>query len=229
MRAIRVILADDHSLVRHGIRALLEKAADIEVVAEAGDGKEALELTRQHAPDVLLVDIAMPRMDGLQAIQQVRALKNATRVVVLSMYSDPNLVRKALQIGAAGYLLKSSVPDELLLAVRAVFRGDLYLSPPVAQPIVHAYLQAADEATPESPWGQLTPREREVLQLVAQGQTNTAIADKLGVSVKTIEKHRSNLMLKLEVHSLAELVAIAARQRLVFDDTSPFPGEISTS
>jgi DNA-binding NarL/FixJ family response regulator len=213
--SIRVVLADDHTLVRHGIRAMLEKTDDIQVVGEASDGQEALELVHQSAPDVLLADIAMPRMDGLEAIQQVRALDGTTRVIVLSMYSDPSLVRKALQEGAAGYLLKSSVPAELLLAVRAVSRGEVYLSPPVAQPIVRRYLASEDEANAAGSAEGLTPREREVLQLVVQGETNTAIAAKLGVSVKTIEKHRSNLMAKLRVHNLAELISAAARLDLL--------------
>lgn len=222
MLRIRVLLADDHGLVRHGIRSLLEKAGDIEIVGEANDGQETLDLVRQFAPDVLLLDIAMPRLNGLQAIQHIRDLRGTTRMIVLSMYSDPALVRRALQFGASGYLLKSSVPEELLLAVRAVFRGDVYLSPSVAQPIVQRYLDSGDESTATGPWERLTSREREVLQAIAQGKTNAAIADTLGVSVKTIEKHRSNLMSKLGVHGLAELIAAAARNHFVFgEDKSP--------
>ncbi len=215
---IRVIVADDHHLVRQGIRALLEKADDIGVVGEAADGQEAVELVKCLAPDVLVVDIAMPRLDGIQVTRRVRTLGVVTQVVILSMYSDQTLVRQALRNGAKGYLLKRSVTEELLLAVRAASRGESFLSPGVSEPIVESFLALHADAEEPEPFDRLTPREREVLQLVAEGHTNRAIAQILKVSVKTVEKHRTNLMSKLGVHDVAGLVRVAVKHGLIFLD-----------
>jgi len=217
-QAIRVIVADDHHLVRQGIRALLEKADDIEVVAEATDGQEAVELVERLAPDVLVIDVAMPRLSGSQAVGRVRALGVATQVVILSMYSDESLVRQTLRNGATGYLLKRSVAEELLLAIRAASRGEIYLSPAICGSIVADFLTRQADAEVPSPFGQLTPREREVLQLICEGHTNNAIAQLLKVSVRTVEKHRANLMSKLDVHDLAGLVRVAIKHGLIFLD-----------
>ena len=217
---IRVIVADDHHLVRQGIRALLEKAYDIEVVGEAADGREAVELVERLAPDVLVLDIAMPRLDGLQVLGRVRALGLATQVVVLSMYSDETLVRRTLRDGARGYLLKRSVTEELLLAIRAASRGEIYLSPGVARSVVADFLRQAD-AKWSTLFDRLTSREREVLQLVAEGHTNSAIARMLKVSVRTVEKHRANLMSKLNVCDLPGLISTATKHRLVFLEEQP--------
>jgi DNA-binding NarL/FixJ family response regulator len=213
---IRVIVADDHHLVRQGIRALLERADDIEVVGEAADGQEAIELVQRLDPDVLVMDIAMPRLDGTQATERVRALGVATQVVILSMHSDETLVRQTLRSGAKGYLLKRSVTEELLLAVRAAVRGEIYLSPAISAPILDEFL--ALQADPEElrPFDLLTPREREVLQLIAEGHTNTAIAQMMNVTVKTVEKHRASLMSKLKVHDVAGLVRSAIKRGLIF-------------
>jgi DNA-binding NarL/FixJ family response regulator len=214
---IRVAVADDHHLVRQGIRALLEKGDDIEVVGEAANGQEAVELVERCAPDVLVMDIAMPRLNGVQATARVRALDVGTRVVILSMYSDETLVRETLRNGASGYLLKRSLAEELLLAVRAASRGEVYLSPPISQAVVADFLRGAPDSE-ESRFDCLTPREREVLQLVAEGHTNRAIARMLQVSIKTVEKHRTNLMSKLDVHDVAGLTRIALKHGLVFLD-----------
>jgi RNA polymerase sigma factor (sigma-70 family) len=213
---IRLVLADDHHLVRQGIRALLEKAEDIQVVGEASNGREAVDLVGNLAPDVLVMDIAMPRLDGIQAIEQVLDIRPDTKIVVLSMYSDKALVRQALKNGARGYLLKASVVEELLLAVRAASKGDIYLSPTVSRSMVDDLVAAPDEDVIADPFEQLTPREREVLQLIAEGHTNSAIAQQLGVSAKTVEKHRSGLMAKLEVHNLSGLIRAAIKHGLVF-------------
>jgi len=215
---IRVIIADDHHLVRQGIRALLEKADDIEVIGEAADGQEAVELVERLAPDVLVMDIAMPRLDGNQALGRVHALGVATQVVMLSMYSDETLVRQALRNGARGYLLKRSVTEELLLAIRAASRGEIYLSPAISRSIVADFLTLHVDADPSSPFERLTPREREVLQLISEGHTNSAIAQILTVSVKTVEKHRANLMSKLKVRDLAGLMRAAIKHGLILLD-----------
>lgn len=215
---IRVILADDHHLVRQGIRSLLEKAADIEIVAEAENGQEAVQLTEVLKPEVLVLDIAMPRLNGIQAAQQIHTLGLTTRVVILSMHFDETLVRQALQVGVKGYLLKNSVFEELFLAIRAAARGELYLSPAISEIIVADFLEGHDSSTPASAFDQLSAREREVLKLVAEGQTNKAIAEAMHISVKTVEKHRLNLMTKLNVHDVAGLVRIALKHNLIFLD-----------
>lgn len=212
---IRVVVADDHHLVRSGIKALLEKADDIQVVGEAEDGQQAVELVQQLSPDVLVMDVAMPRMNGTEATARIRAIGSPTRIVILSMHSDETLVREALLNGASGYLLKRSVTEELLLAVRAADRGLTYLSPAISQSIVEDFLTFQEEKDTTG-YHQLTPREREVLQLVAEGYTNNGIADALNISVKTVEKHRSSLMTKMDAHDIASLTRIAIKHKLVF-------------
>jgi DNA-binding NarL/FixJ family response regulator len=210
---IRVIIGDDHHLVRQGIRALLEKTDDIRVIGEAEDGQQAVEMAEKLKPDVVVLDIAMPRMNGILAVERITTLGLSARVVMLSMYPDESLVRQALNKGAKGYLLKRSVSEELLLAVRAAHRNEAYLSPEIARTVMDSFL--AQRATVEDPFDQLTLREREVLQLVAEGHTNNEIANILTLSVKTIEKHRGNVMAKLNVHDLAGLVKVAIQHGLV--------------
>lgn len=215
---IRVIVADDHHLVRQGTRALLERAEDIQVVGEAADGQEAIQLVERLVPDVLVMDIAMPRLNGTEAAARVRALGVKTQVVILSMYSDETLVRQTLRNGAKGYLLKRSVTEELLLAVRSASRGEIYLSPAISGYVLEDFLTTPIEASKLRPIDQLTPREREVLQLIAEGNTNSQIADKMNVSEKTVEKHRASLMTKLNVHDVAGLVRLAIKHGLIFLD-----------
>jgi len=198
--------------------ALLEKTEDIEVVGQAAVGEEALDLVARLKPDVLVLDIAMPRMDGLQVTRQIQTLDVATRVVILSMYSAEALVARALRAGVSGYLLKGSAPEELPLAIRAASRGEVYLSPAIAQIVVLGYLDAQRPGRGGGLAARLTPREREILQLVAEGHSSPAIAERLRVSLKTVEKHRSSLMAKLGVHNAAELIRVAVRHRLVFLD-----------
>ncbi len=215
---IRVLIAEDHHLVRQGIRALLEKAEDIEVVGEAQDGQDAVELAERLTPDVIVMDLSMPRLNGSQATERIRALHLACQVVILSMYSDETLVRQALRAGAKGYLLKHSVAEELLLAVRAACRGETYLSSSVSGAIVANALSQNSEAVEGEPFDRLSSREQQVLKLVAEGRTNNAIAQIMNVSVKTVEKHRSSLMTKLNVHDMAGLVRVAMKHGLIFMD-----------
>ena len=215
---IRVIVADDHHLVRQGIRMLLEKAEDIDVVAEAEDGLEAVELAERLAPDIVVMDISMPRLNGAEATELIRARLTTTQVVVLSMHADETVVRQALRRGARAYVLKRAVGEELLLAVRAASRGETYLSPPIASSILDEFLSLSDPLEKSSALERLTARERQVLQLLAEGGTNSVIAQDLIVSVKTVEKHRANLMSKLEIHDLAGLIRFAIRQGLVSVD-----------
>ena len=212
---IRVVVADDHNLVREGIRALLEKADDIEVVGEAVDGHEAVELVQRLTPDVLVMDIAMPRLNGIQAVEQLRALAGPTHTVILSMYSDEILVRQALQHGAKGFLLKGSVSEELLLAIRAANRGAVYLSPAISETILSEVSNTQPSSKPQRPGQQLTPRELEMLQMISEGRTNNQMAEALGISVKTVERHRTNLMVKLNARNLVELIRVAMKHGLI--------------
>jgi DNA-binding NarL/FixJ family response regulator len=212
---IRVLVAEDHHLVRQGIRALLEKAEDVDVVAEASDGQQAVELVQKHVPDVLVIDVAMPRLNGLETVHRIRALGLKTRALVLSMYSDEPLVRQALKNGARGYLLKRAVSEELLLAIRAVARGEAFLSPEISSALLAEFLEPGQKSRGGSPLDQLTSREREVLQLIAEGKRTAQIASALAVSEKTAEKHRSSLMGKLNIHDTAGLVRFAIKHGLV--------------
>jgi DNA-binding NarL/FixJ family response regulator len=215
---IRIILAEDHHLVRHGIRSLLEAAQDIAVVAEADNGQEAVNLVRELSPDVLVTDINMPRLSGIQAAEQIRELDLSTRVVILSMHADPVLVRQALRYGVKGYLLKHSLTDELLLGVRAAARGETFLCPGVSDLVMADFLAASDRSETTNGFDQLSAREREVLKLVAEGHTNKAIAEMMHVSIKTVEKHRANLMAKLNIQDLAGLIRVALKHHLIFMD-----------
>jgi DNA-binding NarL/FixJ family response regulator len=213
MSSIRILLADDHELVRAGIRALLEQLEGIEVVAEAGDGQSALELVERHRPDLLLTDIAMPRLSGLDLTERVLREWPATRVVILSMHDTEEYANRAIQAGASGYLLKSSSAPELEITVRAAARGETYLSPAVSKHVISDYLRRVGGGPSQA--NRLTPRQREVLRLVAEGLTTKAIARLLGISTKTVEAHRTQIMDRLAIHDLPGLVRYAIRIGLV--------------
>lgn len=215
---IRVVIADDHHLVRKGVRALLESAGDIEVVGEAATGQEAIELVQTTKPHIVVMDISMPRMDGTQASEQIMAMDLPVEVVILSMHSDTIIAQQLLRQGVKGYLLKSSIADELPLAVRAAAKGQVYLSPAISDSVLHTLMLPNRGEGPESPAELLTPREREVLQLIAEGHTNNAIAEILTISVKTVEKHRASLMSKLDVHDLPTLMRTSIKHGLIFLD-----------
>ncbi len=212
---IRVIVADDHHLVRQGIRSLLEQASDIEVIGEAGDGLEAIELAQRLKPDVIVMDIVMPYLNGTQAAERLRQLPHPPRVILLSMYSDPTLVQQALKSGVRGYLLKRCVVEELLLAVRAAARGEIYLSPTISTMLVNGDAGVTNQPSGSPSLQRLTPREVEVLKLIADGKTSARIGQLLGISEKTVEKHRSSLMEKLDIHDIAGLVRFAIKNQLV--------------
>ena len=213
MSPLRVLLAEDHTLVRAGIRALLESLEGVEVVAEAADGREALRLAKAHAPDILLMDITMKEMNGLEAAARLAKERSATRVIILSMHADPIYVRQALQAGAVGYLLKGADVAELELALKAVTRGDTYLSPSVSKALVGSLLNGKTPAA--NPLDELTPRQREILQLIAEGKTTKEIASRLNLSIKTVETHRAQLMERLDIHEVAGLVKFAIRTGLI--------------
>lgn len=215
---IRALIADDHNLVRQGIRALLEKSDDIQVVGEAEDGQQALDLAKQLKPDVIVMDHSMPRLNGTQAAEQIRAERLPCQVIMLSMYSDETLVRQALRSGVKGYLLKWSVVEELLLAIRAACRGETFISSQLSGVFLADVLAQKSDPDKRSPYGRLSAREIQVLKLIAEGCTNNAIAQAMEISVKTVEKHRKSLMAKLDVHDTAALVRLALKHGLVFLD-----------
>jgi DNA-binding NarL/FixJ family response regulator len=216
MAKIRVLLADDHALFRAGTRALLRPLEDIEIVAEAADGRKALRLIAAQRPDVVLMDIIMPELNGLDAAARVGRAFPATRVVILSMNADEDSVLKTLRAGAAGYLVKTADPAELELAIRAVARGERFLSSAVSAHVVSACLKLLDKE--QTSLERLAPRQREVLQLIAEGHTTKAIAAKLGISVKTAEAYRTELMNALDIHDIASLTRYAIRTGLVSPD-----------
>jgi len=213
---VRVLLADDHGVVRKGLRYVLESAGGLEVVGEAADGVEAVRLTEALHPDVVIMDLAMPLLNGIDATARIVKQSSGTAVVVLSMHSDESYLTRALAAGAKAYLLKDSAEEDLPRAVRAAAAGQPYFSPAIAQPLVEHYLRSLRTQTPEDPYEQLTEREKEVLQLLAQGKTNKEAAALLNVSVHTIETHRAHLMQKLELHNTAEIVLFAVRRKLIF-------------
>jgi len=213
MRKIRIALADDHALVRAGIRSLLEQMPGIEVIGEAGNGREVVKLARQLKPDIVLMDVAMAQMNGIEATERVKKVDRAIQVIILSMYSNEEYVLQALQAGASGYLLKDAATQELELAVRAVSRNETYLSPGVSKHVIDSYKKriAGDQQAVDH----LTPRQREILQLIAEGRTTKEIASILGVAIKTVETHRTQMMERLNIHEIAGLVRHAIKIGLI--------------
>ncbi len=212
MSKISVLLVDDHAILRAGLRALLETYPDIEVVGEAGDGEEAICQVRKLRPDVVLMDVAMPEMNGLAATRHILAENPYARVLILTQYGNKEYVLPLLQAGASGYVLKQAADTDLITAIRAVQQGQSFLYPPVAKLLLEAYVSPQE---PTDPYERLTPREREVLIFIAQGCTNREIADILHISPKTVDVHRMRLMQKLDLHSVAEITRYAIRRGLV--------------
>ena len=210
---IRILLADDHALVRQGIRSLLEKLKDIEVIGEVSDGRQALELSKTLSPDITFMDIAMPGLNGLEAVARMKKECPDTRVVMLSMHAGQEYFEQALDSGAAGYLLKDADQLELELAIKTVMRGDTYLTPTVAKYAVEAYRHRKDGS--QGPLASLSSRQKEILQLIAEGYPNKEIAQRLGLSPRTVETHRAELMERLNIRDVPGLVKIALRAGLI--------------
>ena len=212
MPKIRVVLADDHAIVREGVKALLNLADDIEVVGEAADGREAIARVQALQPDVIVMDIAMPDLGGLEATVEIRRQYPRTRILILSQHEDREYIRRFLKAGVSGYVLKKSAGSDLTTAIRAVHRGGLVLDPDVAR---EAMLEAAEGRQDEDPYDTLTDREKQVIKLVAEGRSNKDVAELLGISVKTAMSHREHIMQKLGLHSRTELIRFALKQGII--------------
>ena len=214
---MKIVLADDHALVRKGIRAVLGTLAGVEIVAETADGREALDLIERHRPDIALIDITMPGLNGLEVAARAAKVSPETKILILSMHAGEAYVAQALRAGIAGYLLKDAAEDELPMAIKAVIRGGVYLSSGISRQVVERYVQAAS-ADPD-PLAGLTSRQREILQLVAEGKSSKEIAAMLDLSVKTVESHRGQIMERLGIHDVTGLVRFAIRVGLVSSES----------
>ncbi len=214
MDKIRILLVDDHTILREGIRSLLEHQSDFEVVAEASNGRQAVELVRQLKPDVVLMDIAMPQLNGIHATEQIRRETRCTHILILTHHESEEYIRRALAAGASGYLPKDTDSNELVNASREVQAGESILYPAVTRVVIEDYLRGGD-IRPEATNNGLTPRENEVLQLIAEGNSNKQIAEILCISIKTVQAHRSNLMSKLDLHDKAELIKYAIQKKII--------------
>ena len=214
MDKIRILLADDHTILRSGIRALLENEPGLSVIGEAEDGRAAVSMACKLKPDVVLMDIAMPLLNGLEATRQIKIQCPDVKVLVLSMHDNEEYIRQALEAGAMGYILKDAAPGELIGAIRSVYRGEAVLSPAVTRLVIEDYLRWGG-TRPQDVTDSLSPREREVLQLIAEGYTNKQIAEILSISIKTVQAHRNNLMQKLDLHDRGELIKYAIQKKII--------------
>jgi two-component system, NarL family, response regulator NreC len=215
MNTLRLLLADDHLLVRQGLRRILEARDGWQVVAEAGDGREAVGLALEERPDVSILDISMPQLDGIEAARQIKRRWETARILMLSMYQDEAYVTRSLQAGVRGYVLKSAADRDLVAAVEALASGKAYFSPAVAEVMRDQYVQSLAQHGKTDRYDALSEREREVFQLIVEGHSNKEIAEILGVSVATVESHRAHVMEKLDLHSAVDVVRYAARRGLV--------------
>lgn len=215
MKKVRILLADDHTVMRAGLRALFERQQNFEVVGEADDGPQAVQMATALAPEVVVMDIGMPNLNGIESTRQILAKRPATSVVILSMYSDESYVMRALQAGARAYLLKDSAVADVIRAVEAVIQGKSFFSPAVSRILAEDYVRALKQKGAADSYELLTAREREILQLLAEGKSNKEVAVKLDISVYTAETHRKRILQKLGLHSSAELVLYAVRKGII--------------
>jgi len=211
----RILIVEDHTLLRAGLKALLDRDPEFEVVGEADNGRDAVRAVGAHSPDLVLMDLSMPGMNGMEAIRDIKRRYPETRILVLTIHKAEEYIHEALRAGTDGYILKDATHDELRVAVRSVLNGKTYLSPDISDKVINVYLGNDNQPNSTSTWDTLTHREREVLKLVAEGHPNRFIADFLCLSVKTVEKHRSNLMKKLDLHNASTLTAYAIEKGLV--------------
>jgi DNA-binding NarL/FixJ family response regulator len=215
MKSLRIVLADDHTVMRGGLRLLLEREPGFGVVGEASNGREAIQLAEEHSPDVVVMDVAMPTLNGIEAAARIVTARPRAAIVILSMHSDESYVLRALKAGARGYLLKDSAEADLIQAVRAVSDGKAFFSPAIGKLLVEDYVRQIRQRGVEDSYELLTPRERELLQLLAEGQTTKEIAAALNLSPHTVDTHRGNLMQKLNLHSIPELILYAVRKGVI--------------
>jgi DNA-binding NarL/FixJ family response regulator len=213
--SLRIVLADDHTIMRNGLRLLLERQSDFVVVGEAANGREALDLTSREKPDVVIMDIGMPVLNGVEAAKRITEAQSKTAVIILSMHSDESYILRALKNGARGYLLKDSAEADLIGAVRAVASGKAFFSPAVSKVLAEDYLRQMRQKDVEDSYELLTSRERELLQLIAEGRSAKEIAHELNLSPHTVDTHRGNIMQKLNVHSIPELILYAVRKGFI--------------
>ena len=211
----RVVIAEDYTILREGLKALLSSQREFRVVAEAQDGRDAIRCVQEHRPDIVLMDLSMPRMNGLEAIKEVKRSNPETRIMALTVHKTEEYVLATLEAGADGYVLKDATHSELVMAMMSVLEGKRYLSPGISEQVIEGYLEGRKTLKGQTTWDSLTKREREILKLIAEGYKNKEVADFLCISPKTVEKHRTNLMQKLDLHNIASLTALAIEKGLV--------------
>ena len=211
----RVVIAEDYTILREGLKALLSSQEEFTVVAEAQDGRDAIRCIEEHKPDIVLMDLSMPRMNGLEAIREVKRSSPETRIMALTVHKTEEYVLATLEAGADGYVLKDATHSELVMAMKSILEGKRYLSPGISEKVIEGYLEGRKTVKTQTTWDSLTKREREILKLIAEGYKNKEVADFLCISPKTVEKHRTNLMQKLDLHNVASLTALAIEKGLV--------------
>ena len=214
-KTYRIVIAEDHTILREGLRALLSAEAGFDVVGEAEDGRAAVHCCEDLVPDLVLMDLSMPRMHGFEAIKEIKRQNPDVKIIALTVHKTDEYILATLQAGADGYLLKDATHSELVMAIKNVLMGKRYLSPGISERVIEGYLEGRETLKTRSAWDTLTRREREILKLIAEGYKNKEVADYLCISLKTVEKHRANLMKKLDLHSAAELTAFAVEKGLV--------------
>ena len=212
---VRIVIAEDHTILREGLRSLLSSSPNFEIIGEAGDGREAIRQVKKFKPELILTDLSMPRMNGMEAIKEIKRESPATKILVLTVHRAEEYILATFRAGADGYLLKDSTHSELLMAVKKVLSGTHYISPEISEKVIEGYIEGKKSLKSRTSWETLTQREREILKLIAEGYRNKEIAGDLCISVKTVEKHRANLMEKLDLHSIQALTTFAIEKGLV--------------